>query len=331
MLNGTVDCKKVWPPSYLSLLTVITAAIFCLVITMGNLMVVIAVIINPLKKLRSPFNYFVINLAVADLIVGIISMPIGIYLHVLEYLKQISNFLAVKKLFQLALFISLTASLLCLISLSIDRYIAITFPMKYRSNLSWKKCWIVSFLIWVFSLTLPLVYVKVGYIDFLMIYINTAVVIAGITLIITYIRVYKFLRAQAMTMKTITRTTSTHEKILEAKRTSEQRRVTRVLLLILILFLACYIPGTICVYILQFCTKCNCEFIHIMRDTSFYLLTVNSCMNPFVYAFKNKHYRHAVVELCKRSRRKMSTLVSITSFQRNTTSSVSDNIDARNK
>ena len=147
-----------------------------------------------------------------------------------------------------------------------------------------------------------------------MIYISTAVVIAGITLIITYIRVYKFLRAQAVTMKAITRTTSTREKILEAKRASEQRRVTRVLLWILILFLACYIPGTICVYILQFCVKCNCEFIHIMRDTSFYLLTVNSCMNPFVYAFKNKHYRHAVVELCKRSRRKMSTLVSIRSF-----------------
>ena len=331
MLNGTVDCKKVWPPSYLSLLTVVIAAIFCLVITMGNLLVVITVIINPLKKLRSPFNYFVINLAVADLIVGIISMPIGIYLHILEYLKQISDFLVVKKIFQLALFISLTASLLCLISLSIDRYIAITFPLKYRSNLSWKKCWVVSFVIWVFSLTLPLVYLKVGYIDFLMIYINTAVVIAGITLIITYIRVYKFLRAQAVTMKAITRTTSTREKILEAKRASEQRRVTRVLLWILILFLACYIPGTICVYILQFCVKCNCEFIHIMRDTSFYLLTVNSCMNPFVYAFKNKHYRHAVVELCKRSRRKMSTLVSIRSFQRSTTSSVGDNIDASNK
>lgn len=25
-----------------------------------------------------------------------------------------------------------------------------------------------------------------------------------------------------------------------------------------------------------------------MRDIAFYLITVNSCMNPFVYAFKNK-------------------------------------------
>ena len=25
-----------------------------------------------------------------------------------------------------------------------------------------------------------------------------------------------------------------------------------------------------------------------MRDIGFYLITVNSCMNPFVYAFKNK-------------------------------------------
>lgn len=50
-------------------------------------MIVIAVVKDPLKKLRSPFNYFVANLAVADLIVGIVSMPIGIYNHTLEYLK----------------------------------------------------------------------------------------------------------------------------------------------------------------------------------------------------------------------------------------------------
>ena len=52
---------------------------FCLVITVGNLMVIIVVVVDPLKQLRSLFNYFVVNLAVADLIVGTISMPIAIY------------------------------------------------------------------------------------------------------------------------------------------------------------------------------------------------------------------------------------------------------------
>ena len=82
-----MGCKTVWAPSYLSLLTAIIGSVFCIVITFGNLMIVIAVLKDPLKKLRSPFNYFVANLAVADLIVGSVSMPIGIYNHTLEYLK----------------------------------------------------------------------------------------------------------------------------------------------------------------------------------------------------------------------------------------------------
>ena len=310
-----VGCKNVWAPSYLSLLTAIIGSVFFIVITLGNLMIVIAVVKDPLKKLRSPFNYFVINLAVADLIVGIISMPIGIYNHTLEYLKTKPDVL--KRVFTVTLFISLTASLLCLITLSVDRYVAITFPMKYRSNLTWRKCWIGSFIIWILSLSLPFIYLKVGYINYLMIYVNTAVVIAAITLVMTYIRIYKFLRGQIQRMKEISRTTSNETKMLESKRTLQQKKVTRVFLWILVLFLVCYIPATIIVYILQFCTACRCESIHIMRDTTFYLLTVNSCMNPFVYALKNKHYRHALTQVWKNSRGSMSSLTRLWSLRGN--------------
>ena len=316
MINRTmVGCKNVWAPSYLSLLTAIIGSVFCIVITLGNLMIVIAVVKDPLKKLRSPFNYFVVNLAVADLIVGIISMPIGIYNHTLEYLKTKPDVL--KRVFTVTLFISLTASLLCLITLSVDRYVAITFPMKYRSNLTWRKCWIGSFIIWILSLSLPFIYLKVGYINYLMIYVNTAVVIAAITLVMTYIRIYKFLRGQIQRMKEISRTTSNETKMLESKRTLQQKKVTRVFLWILVLFLVCYIPATIIVYILQFCTACRCESIHVMRDTTFYLLTVNSCMNPFVYALKNKHYRHALTQVWKNSRGSMSSLTRLLSLRGN--------------
>ena len=111
-------------------------------------------------------------------------------------MKKKPGFLSVVKSFHMSLFISLTESLISLIALSIDRYVAITFAMKYRRYLTWKKGWIASFIIWTLSLSIPLIYLEVGYIDFLMIYINTAVVIAAVTLIITYTRVYKFLRTQ---------------------------------------------------------------------------------------------------------------------------------------
>ena len=157
------------------------------------------------------------------------------------------------------------------------------------------------------SLSLPFVYLKTGYINFLMIYINTAVVIAAITLIMTYIRVCSFLRNRTEKLKEIIRTTTNETKMLEIKRNYQQRRVTRVFLLIFVFFLACYIPGAIVIYVLQFCKKCTCETIHIMRDVSYYLITINSCMNPFVYAFNHKHYKNAACKILTSSRRKCST------------------------
>ena len=315
-MNVTKDCKSVWAPSYLSLLSVILGTVLCLLITVGNLIIITAVAVDPLKKLRSPFNYFVVNLAVADLIVGIISMPIGIYHHSQEYLGKKSTFRLFEKFFHMSLFTSLTASLLCLITLSVDRYIAITHAVKYRNNVAWKKCWIGSFIIWILSLSLPFVYIKTGYIDFLMIYINTAVVIAAVTLIMIYIRLFKFLQAQIQKMKDITKTTTNEKSMLEMKRKFQQKRVTRVFLWVLILFLACYFPGAIVVYVLQLCTECTCEVIHITRDIAFYLITINSCMNPFVYAFKNKHYKQAAYEIWTRSRIKLSSQTSIASSRK---------------
>ena len=300
------NCECEWPPSNLSLLTAVFAGTFCLVISTGNTMIIAAVVINPLKKLHSTFNYFVVNLAVADLIVGSISMPIGVYLHSREYLIKKDGFKLLEKKFHFTLFSSLTASLLCLITLSIDRYIAIKLPMRYRSNLTWKTFGLSSFVIWTLSLSLPIIYLKTGYIDFLMVYINTAVIITAFTLITTYICVYKLVQVHTQQTEEIT-----EARISAFRRIFQQTGVTRVLLWILLLFLACYIPGTIIVYTLQFCKGCSCDSIHIMRDVSFYLLTVNSCMNPFVYVFKNKDYRDALITLWTRIRKNLYTQTAI--------------------
>ena len=136
MMNVTRNCRDVWAPGYLSQLSTIIGVVSCLVITVGNFMIIVAVVVNPLQKLQSPFNYFVVNLAVADLIVDMIAMPFGLYYHSQEYLMKKPAFRLVEKFFHLSLFTSLTASLLSLITLSIDRYIAITFALKYRRYLT---------------------------------------------------------------------------------------------------------------------------------------------------------------------------------------------------
>ena len=145
-MNVTRDCRATWSPSYTSLLPTIISVVFCLVISTVNFMVVVAVVVNPLKKLRSPFNYFVVNLAVADLLAGAVSMPVAIYYHYKEYLREKPAFRLVEKLCHMSLFASLIASLFSIITLSTDRYIAIAFAMKRRIKFTWKKCWIISFI-----------------------------------------------------------------------------------------------------------------------------------------------------------------------------------------
>ena len=163
-----------------------------------------------------------------------------------------------------------------------------------------------------------------------MIYINTAGVIAGIILATVCIHINKFLRAQTHQMKEITRTTATETKILEVKRTFQQKRVTRVFLWILVLLLVFYIPEAIIVCMLQFCKTCNCESTQIMKDINVYLLTVNSCMNPYVHALKNKHYRLALLELWTRIRKNLSMLWRFTTSRNNSISPADENVDMEN-
>ncbi|OQR70152.1 octopamine receptor 1-like [Tropilaelaps mercedesae] len=94
----------------------------------GNLLIIAAVLAS--NKLRTVTNYFVISLAVADLLVGLTVMPYSITLEVFQAWPFGGHFCKI----WLAVDVWLcTSSILNLCAISVDRYLAITRPMKYRS------------------------------------------------------------------------------------------------------------------------------------------------------------------------------------------------------
>ena len=56
-------------PIYISFTTATICVPLCLFTIAGNLLVVLAIFIDPNKDLKSPFNHFVANLAISDLLV----------------------------------------------------------------------------------------------------------------------------------------------------------------------------------------------------------------------------------------------------------------------
>ncbi|EDO33749.1 predicted protein, partial [Nematostella vectensis] len=122
--------------------------------------VVLAVLLDPNKDLRSPFNYFIANLAFADLVVGLVTEPVAIIHHfqiglgVLEIGSSVIH---------MSFFISCTASVLSLSVLTLDRYIAITSPFKYKTKLNPGHAAILCAIVWTISIVFPFLYFHIGY------------------------------------------------------------------------------------------------------------------------------------------------------------------------
>jgi hypothetical protein len=125
----------------------------------GNILVIVSVFRE--KLLHNITNYFMVNLAIADLLVATAAMPFHLYVSVNEK-WNLGNIFC-----DISLFIdSCTAivSKFTLVAISVDRYIAVTHPIKYRSlQLKYRNVksfiFLVTF-IWIFSIaiTLPLVF-----------------------------------------------------------------------------------------------------------------------------------------------------------------------------
>lgn len=93
----------------------------------GNLMVII--VFQRERKLRRRTNYYIVSLAIADLLVGCLGIPFAI----LASVGLPTNLYAC--LFTVSLLVVLcTISIFCLVAVSVDRYWAILYPMAYSRN-----------------------------------------------------------------------------------------------------------------------------------------------------------------------------------------------------
>ena len=286
-LIGKYPCSNVTAPTYLSFLTASCSTLITIVASVGNFLVILAVFLNPNKDLRSPFNYLVVNLSLADLVVGLITAPLGLAYHYFEGFGIPNQ--PLRKTMHVSFFISCTASLLSLSALALDRYVAITYPLFYRSKLNAKRSLLVSAGVWTVSVSLSMIYFAVGYDKFRFVFANTAVVVTFVVLLFTNSKIFKFLRAQVKQWDNLH--DNTEENLAKKQAIKWEKKITKTLVIVLMLFLAFYLPSCICIYIINFCANCNCVFIHWVRDIQFVLMLTNSGVNPFVYALRLDNFR----------------------------------------
>nr|4IB4_A Chain A, Chimera protein of human 5-hydroxytryptamine receptor 2B and E. Coli soluble cytochrome b562 [synthetic construct]4NC3_A Chain A, Chimera protein of human 5-hydroxytryptamine receptor 2B and E. Coli soluble cytochrome b562 [synthetic construct] len=114
----------------------------------GNTLVILAVSLE--KKLQYATNYFLMSLAVADLLVGLFVMPIALLTIMFEAMWPLPLVLCPAWLFLDVLFS--TASIWHLCAISVDRYIAIKKPIQANQYNSRATAFIKITVVWLISI-----------------------------------------------------------------------------------------------------------------------------------------------------------------------------------
>ncbi|XP_022089618.1 orexin receptor type 2-like isoform X2 [Acanthaster planci] len=135
---------KVYPRPYEYLIIVIYGLVFLLAI-IGNTLVCIAVLRN--EHMRTVTNYYIVNLALADILVSLVCLPFSVVVDISE------TWFFGDVLCSIIPYIQNTAvsvSIFTLTMIAVDRYLAICRPLKFQ--ISSRRTVITVIVIWVVSL-----------------------------------------------------------------------------------------------------------------------------------------------------------------------------------
>ncbi|XP_077355338.1 5-hydroxytryptamine (serotonin) receptor 2C, G protein-coupled-like 1 [Festucalex cinctus] len=137
---GSAMSKKNWPALLILVIIALTVG--------GNILVILAVSLE--KKLQNATNFFLRSLAVADMLVGILVMPISLINILYDYSWPLPITLCPIWIYLDVLFS--TASIMHLCAISLDRYVAIRNPIEHSRFNSRTKAMMKIAAVWTISI-----------------------------------------------------------------------------------------------------------------------------------------------------------------------------------
>lgn len=295
------ECELSGAPQSLSFFSTAISIIFLIPNIPGNILLILAVAIDPHKNLNCPFNHLMSNLAVADLIVGLVTIPLSINFHLKEGLRMAITDAEIY-IYHMSYFISVTASILSIASLAVERYLAICNPHTYQNKVTGRRILCTIAGIWLISLTLPFVYFEVHYITCSFILANTTIIAAIAITSFTYgMMLYKFkyhnrhLEMAAVSSENMI--TNHPPDSIHNHAVHWEHAITKMFLVVMVILLCCYGPATILIYTMSFCESCSCNALHWFKDLQFLFIVMASSVNFFCYGMRSSRFRKAFTAL----------------------------------
>ncbi|XP_073730870.1 trace amine-associated receptor 13c-like [Misgurnus anguillicaudatus] len=251
-----------------------------------NLLVIIS--ICHFKKLYTPTNMLILSLAVTDLLVGLIVMPLEA-IRLIETCWYFGD--TICRLFLLIMGLLLITSLSNLVLIAVDRYVAVCHPLLYPQKITMTRTVIIICVSWFYSsaynisiviTTSQRKYTCYGECTFMIIFALTIIdlflsFLFPCTIIITlYLRIFYVAHHQVKVINSLMRS-GKHLTEGSVRRKSESKAAL-TLGIIVTVYLFCWIP-----YYSLTLTP-NTSMTSVIAYFMLWMLYINSGMNPLIYA-----------------------------------------------
>ena len=280
----------------------ITFIIFGIYTVVGNMLVCIVYILDPGKKLRRVSNsYFVINLALADILVGVTVEPI----NAASFWTSNTEVLFSYYIFAV---LSCVCSIMNISALMVDRFLAVCRPFKYRSFVKPSRVRTTLLIIWLYSIhfsILPLVGWRSA--SFQIYLYGLGVLSPAGIMLLSYYGLLRALREKILNLKgSADRKEATDVKKMVAR----ERRISMTVFIMLLVFLVAWCPFVVVDVVLVFCENCRSDKLLLARDITLTVGFFSSGINPALYAWRVPNFRRGTVLLFQRAS-KMSKIVRV--------------------
>lgn len=150
-VNGTAAAVEGLVVSAQSVGVGVFLAAFILTAVAGNLLVILSVACN--RHLQTVTNYFIVNLAVADLLLSAAVLPFSATMEVLGFWAFGRAFCDVWAAVDV---LCCTASILSLCTISVDRYVGVRHSLKYPAIMTERKAAAILALLWAVALVVSM-------------------------------------------------------------------------------------------------------------------------------------------------------------------------------
>ena len=276
--------------------TCIANCVFNIFLTYTAFMLNIVTIYAIYKTSTMPktLKTLLLSLACSDVAVGLFSQPLYTF-FLINWLRLHNPGCNTQQVRTISSSLFSTASFLSVVTVSVDRFLAVHFHLRYQELVTQRRVVIVVIGIWVHSafVSLMILWGPLSTRDL----INS--VIGAFSFIITfvvYIRIYQTVRRHKNHI---------HSMQIRDEAQSEEIKNLTVLIksivgifYVYLVFLICYLPFLICMAVIPiYGSSIVLKKLFLFSLTLMYL---NSSLNPVVYCWKMKHIRHAIIDILRK-------------------------------